>query len=257
MAKKRLLNNKIKGRIGGLSRNHRQLSNKIAMFDTITLNASEPVNQQIYRILRRAIISCQILPGISLSEKEISTQFSVSRQPVREAFIKLAEANLVQVLPQRGTFVTKISAKKVLEGQFIREAVECAVIRRAAIEATERDITKLKQNLKEQKEAVKQQDDRLFLIKDDEFHQLLINIIDCPMAWETVENIKAMMDRVRFLTLEEVTPPEVLIKQHENILNALKEHDSDAAVEALREHLRAILGSVEVILAKNIDWFTQ
>ena len=227
------------------------------MFDTITLNIFEPVNQQIYKILRRAIITCQILPGVSLSEKEISAQFKVSRQPVREAFIKLAEANLVQILPQRGTFVTKISAKKVLEGQFIREAVECAVIRRAAIEAGQEDIQKLSDNLKEQKEAVKQKDDRLFLVKDDEFHQILINIIDCPMAWETVENIKAMMDRVRFLTLEEVTPPEILIKQHENILNALEEHDSNAAVLALQEHLRAILGSVQVILAKNTDWFTQ
>jgi DNA-binding GntR family transcriptional regulator len=227
------------------------------MFDTTTLNTFEPVNQQIYKILRRAIISCQILPGVPLSEKEIAAQFSVSRQPVREAFIKLAEANLVQILPQRGTFVTKISAKKVIEGQFIREAVECAVIRRAAIEANEQDIRRLSQSLYEQKEAIKQKDDRLFLIKDDEFHQILINIIDCPMAWETVENIKAMMDRVRFLTLEEITPPEVLIRQHENILNALKEHDSQAAVQALREHLRAILGSIEVILAKNTDWFTQ
>lgn len=227
------------------------------MFDTIALNTFEPVNQQIYKILRRAIISCQILPGVSLSEKEISAQFNVSRQPVREAFIKLAEANLVQVLPQRGTFVTKISAKKVIEGQFIREAVECAVIERAAAEATPDDIQRLTLNLKEQKEAVKQKNDQLFLLKDDEFHQILINIIDCSMAWETVENIKAMMDRVRFLTLEEVTPPEILIKQHQEILNALKAHDSIAAVQALRNHLRAILGSVNVILAKNTDWFTQ
>lgn len=227
------------------------------MFDNVNLNTSEPVNQQIYKILRRAIITCRILPSVSLSEKEIAVQFNVSRQPVREAFIKLAEANLVQVLPQRGTFVTKISAKKVFEGQFIREAVECAVIRRAAAEATEQDIAKLSHNLAEQKAAIKQHDDRLFLIKDDEFHQMLINIIDCPMAWETIENIKAMMDRVRFLTLEEVTPPDILIRQHENILNALKAHDSDAAAEALREHLRAILDSVEVIFAKNTDWFTR
>ena len=62
------------------------------MFKLIELNISEPVNQQVYRALRRAIITCQVLPGVLLSEKEISSQFNVSRQPVREAFIKLAEA---------------------------------------------------------------------------------------------------------------------------------------------------------------------
>ena len=178
------------------------------MFKLIELNISEPVNQQVYRTLRRAIITCQVLPGILLSEKDISTQFNVSRQPVREAFIKLAEAGLVKILPQRGTFVTKISVKKVIDGQFIREAVECAIIKRAAQEISDADLLLLEQNLKEQIDANKRKDIRYFLEKDDEFHQILMNVVDCPMAWETVENIKAMMDRVRYLTLEDISPPE-------------------------------------------------
>ncbi|ORF51700.1 GntR family transcriptional regulator, partial [Gilliamella apicola] len=167
------------------------------MFKSIDLNISEPVNQQIYRTLRKAIITCYVLPGVLLSEKEISSQFNVSRQPVREAFIKLAEAGLVQILPQRGTFVTKISIKKVVDGQFIREAVECAIIKRAAIEINQSDILLLQKNLAEQKQANEREDISYFLEKDDEFHQILMNVIDCPMAWQTVENIKAMMDRVR------------------------------------------------------------
>jgi len=95
-----------------------------------TITTSEPVNQQIYRYLRKDIVTCAIQPGSLLSEKEVSARFNVSRQPVREAFIKLAEAGLVQVLPQRGTFVRKISAKRVADGRFIREAVEVSVVRR-------------------------------------------------------------------------------------------------------------------------------
>lgn len=227
------------------------------MIENVELNVTQPVNQQIYSILRKAIITCKILPGYPLSEKEISSQFNVSRQPVREAFIKLAEAGLVQILPQRGTFVTKISAKKVIDGQFIREAVECAIIERAAKEATQEDIALLQKNLEAQKRAIKTDDVRLFLEKDDEFHQILMNIIDCPMAWETVENIKAMMDRVRFLTLEDVTPPKELIKQHENIYKAIKEHNSELAAIAQREHLRAILDSVSVIAQRNTEWFVE
>lgn len=61
------------------------------------LNPTQPVNQQIYRILRRDIVHCLIAPGTPLSEKEVSVRFNVSRQPVREAFIKLAENGLIQI----------------------------------------------------------------------------------------------------------------------------------------------------------------
>lgn len=116
-----------------------------------------PVNQQIYRTLRQDIVTCVIPPGTLLSEKEISSRFNVSRQPVREAFIKLAEAGLVQVLPQRGTFVMKISAKRVADGRFIREAVETAVVRRAAVVATPYDLALLEHNLQRQRLAAKSQ----------------------------------------------------------------------------------------------------
>jgi GntR family transcriptional regulator, rspAB operon transcriptional repressor len=225
------------------------------MFTPIDLNTSEPVNQQIYRKLRKAIITCQILPGVLLSEKEISSQFNVSRQPVREAFIKLAEAGLVQILPQRGTFVTKISIKKVIDGQFIRDAIECAIIRRAAIEINDLHILLLQKNLEEQKEANKQKNFHYFLEKDDEFHQILMNVIDCQLAWESVENIKAMMDRVRFLSLEEISSPDDLIKQHEKILMALKKHDPELAAIALHEHLSAILQTIKIVSQQKTEWF--
>ena len=227
------------------------------MFKLIELNISEPVNQQVYRTLRRAIITCQVLPGVLLSEKEISAQFNVSRQPVREAFIKLAEAGLVKILPQRGTFVTKISVKKVIDGQFIREAVECAIIKRAAQEISDADLLLLEKNLKEQIDANKRKDIRYFLEKDDEFHQILMNVVDCPMAWETVENIKAMMDRVRYLTLEDISPPEDLVKQHEKIVIALKKHDPEMAALALHEHLSNILQTINILSQQRNDWFVD
>ncbi len=76
------------------------------------LNPTQPVNQQIYRILRRDIVHCLIAPGTPLSEKEVSVRFNVSRQPVREAFIKLAENGLIQIRPQRGSYVNKISMSR-------------------------------------------------------------------------------------------------------------------------------------------------
>lgn len=224
---------------------------------TYTITTSEPVNQQIYRFLRQDIVTCAIAPGSLLSEKDVSARFSVSRQPVREAFIKLAEAGLVQILPQRGTFVRKISARRVADGRFIREAVEVAVIRRAAQEATPEALAQLEHNLQLQKMSASRHDSQAFLLLDDEFHRLIAQSIDCEQAWETVENIKAAMDRVRFLTLSKVSPPENLIEQHHEIYQALVARDADAAEQALRRHLQEMIFSITPIAEQNSEWFEQ
>jgi DNA-binding GntR family transcriptional regulator len=99
---------------------------------SIPLGGEGPIGRQVYEGLRQAIITGLLPPGTALSEKDGSEMFGVSRQPVREAFIKLVEAGLLQVLPQRGTRVRKISRRQVEQGRFIREAVEAAVVRLAA-----------------------------------------------------------------------------------------------------------------------------
>lgn len=225
------------------------------MTDSFEFLGNVPVNQQIYRTLRQDIVTCAIAPGAFLSEKEISTRFNVSRQPVREAFIKLAEAGLVQVLPQRGTYVMKISAKRVADGRFIREAVETAVVRRAALVATDKDLALLEHNLERQQLAAKSQQTQEFLLLDDDFHRTIAQIIDCRLAWETVEHIKATMDRVRFLTLSKVSPPENLIAQHYAIFEGLKTHDPDAAEIAIRVHLQEMISTITPIAEQNSDWF--
>lgn len=225
------------------------------MSESYSLTNNVPVNQQIYRFLRKDIVDCTIPPGTLLSEKEISTRFSVSRQPVREAFIKLAEAGLVQILPQRGTFVMKISAKRVADGRFIRQAVECAIVRRAATSITPEQLMALEHNLHRQELAAQNNQIPEFLALDDEFHYLLTQIANCALAWETIETIKATMDRVRFLSLSEVSPPENLIHQHYRIFEALKAQDPDAAELAIHEHLQEMIYSITPIAMQNTDWF--
>ncbi|MFQ6564235.1 GntR family transcriptional regulator [Dickeya dianthicola] len=219
------------------------------------INSNEPVNQQIYRVLRKDIVECTIPPGKLLSEKEISTRFSVSRQPVREAFIKLAEAGLVQILPQRGTFVMKISEQRVADARFIRQALECAIVRRAADYITDEQLLMLEHNLRRQELAAQSEQIREFLSLDDDFHQLLTLIAKCPLAWETIESIKATMDRVRFLSLSQVSPPASLIQQHYVIFNGLKTRDADAAEKAMSGHLQEMIHSITPIAEQNRDWF--
>lgn len=221
----------------------------------ISIDSHEPIGSQIFRVLRQAIFVGQMSPGTPLSEKEVSEIFHVSRQPVREAFIKLAEAGVLQVLPQRGTFVRKISPRKVREGRFIREAIETAVARKAAVSITDDQLRLLSENIRDQKLAAKSNDTAAFLALDEAFHYSIAQSIDCIAAWETIQDIKAQMDRVRYLSLPDVSPLDLLIRQHTKIVTALRAHDPAAAEQAMRAHLREILVSLGPIAARNPDWF--
>ncbi len=221
------------------------------------LNPTQPVNQQIYRILRRDIVHCLIAPGTPLSEKEVSVRFDVSRQPVREAFIKLAENGLIQIRPQRGSYVNKISLSQVRNGCFVRQAIECAVVRRAAAQITDSQCYQLEQNLNQQRIAIERKQLNDFFELDDNFHQKLATIADCQLAWDTIENIKATIDRVRYMSLDHVSPPEMLLRQHLDIFAALEKHDADAVEKAMTQHLQEIGESVLLIRQENSDWFSE
>lgn len=223
--------------------------------ENVSFDSHEPIGKQIFRALRQAIFVGQMVPGTPLSEKEVSDMFQVSRQPVREAFIKLVEAGVLQVLPQRGTFVKRISPRQVREGRFIREAIETAVVRKAAVSISDEQLQALADNLREQKLAAKSNDTAAFLALDEAFHYAISQAIDCTAAWETIQDIKAQMDRVRYLSLPDVSPLDLLIKQHAKILAGLRAHDPIAAEDAMRSHLREILVSLGPIAARNPAWF--
>ena len=221
------------------------------------LNPTQPVNQQIYRILRRDIVHCLIAPGTPLSEKDVSVRFDVSRQPVREAFIKLAENGLIQIRPQRGSYVNKISMQQVRNGCFVRQAIECAVARRAATMINDSQSYQLEQNLHQQRIAIDRKQLNDFFQLDDEFHQKLAQIADCQLAWDTIENIKATMDRVRYMSLDHVSPPEKLLSQHLDIFAALEKKDVKGVDQAMTRHLQEIGETVQLIRQENREWFTE
>lgn len=223
--------------------------------ELLSLNSTESVSAQLYRKLRKLIINNTFTPGERIADKEIAELFGVSKQPVRDACSRLAEARLLKILPQRGTFVMKISPLEVENGQFIREAVETAIARRAALNIDIDTLRSLERNLTEQGEAAAMGDMPRFLDLDEAFHRILAMSIGCASAWDAIENIKASMDRVRYLSLEEESPPVSLVDQHARIVESIRNGDPHGAEEAMRTHLQGIFISMTPIVGKHPDWF--
>jgi len=217
----------------------------------------ETIGYRVFVVLRRAIVQLQLQPGNSLSEADVAKQLGVSRQPVREAFIRLAEVGLVEIRPQRGTFVVLISRREVENARFVREAVEAAVAREAAGKVSPETVGELNSLIEQQRTAARSGDPSLFLKLDDAFHQVLAASAGCEYAWRVVENLKAQMDRVRFLSMPYATPVETLIGQHRAIADAIAAHSPDKAEAAMREHLGEILTSLPKIAAERPELFAE
>src|SRR5918997_5822397 len=222
-------------------------------FQAVTSSSSAAL--RVERELRRAIIDLELPPGTRVSEQDLAGRLGVSRQPVREALIALAKTRLVEILPQRGTSVVKISVAKMMEARFVREAIEVAVVRRAC-EAFDREAReRIAHLLETQREAATDGDHHNFRRYDEMFHMALSTGAGCPMAWRTVEDIKAHMDRVCLLTLPGSEAMLPLVDQHREIVAAIDAQDPDRADQAMCHHLSVILRALPRVEAENPDLF--
>lgn len=212
---------------------------------------------QVFDAIRQAIVQLRLRPGNLLSEAEVARQLGVSRQPVREAFIKLAAIGLLEVRPQRGTFVVLISKREVQNARFIREAVEVAVARKAAVEATEKHHEALQDIIDRQDRVGRAGDQVEFLRLDESFHETIAISADCGDAWRVLQSLKAQMDRVRFLSIADATPHETIVAQHQAIADAIARRSPAEAEAAIRSHMAEILISLPKLAAQHPELFAD
>jgi GntR family transcriptional regulator, rspAB operon transcriptional repressor len=219
--------------------------------------AGPPARVQIYASLRQAIVRGDLEPGRQLSENELAGELGVSRTPVREALGRLRDDRLVEIVPQLGTFVSKISPQAVGDAQFVREALECAAVRRAAERAGDDDIARVAENLDAQERAQAAGDLDSFYLLDDSFHRALCDLSDHPTVWAVSERAKSHLNRVRRLSLDAPDYLPEMISEHRSVLAALAEHDPDLAETTLRHHLRMVLREVPRLRAQHPDFFAE
>ena len=163
------------------------------------LDLGTTLGPQIHRILRERIVCNDIEPGARLFEAAIAAEYAVSRQPVREAVIKLSMEGLVEVRPQRGTFVRKIAVADVLGARFVREAIEADIVKALAAAPPPGLADALRRELDEQKAAA--HDPQRFIALDERFHRTLAEAAGKTYARAIIEGIKSQMDRVRYLSV--------------------------------------------------------
>lgn len=222
---------------------------------TSPVAADLPAAAQMHDILRRRIIAGDLLPGTRISEQEIASKYELSRQPVREAFIRLTGEGLIEVRPQRGSYISRIDMEWVLGTRFIRESVEADIVRLAARRARPPQVQALRAIL-ERQERIAQGDAKALVILDEEFHSSLAALAGQMLVWHHLQGLKMHLDRVRHL-ISARTPKDVMLDQHRAVVDAIAAADPDRAEAAMRQHLRRVFDDLPAIVQLSPQYFAN
>ncbi|MBB6671386.1 GntR family transcriptional regulator [Cohnella nanjingensis] len=223
--------------------------------DQYRMPPSTSAREAVYAKLRHQILILELPPGTALSEKDASLAFGVSRTPVRESFVRLAQEGLVQVLPQRGTFVSLIDSELVEEARFMREQLEKAVIRLACESFPEDRLEALEENLREQRESMARTDDKRMFELDEAFHRTIFEGCRKLNTWAAIQQMNVHLNRSRLLRLVTDHQWSHLYAQHEQMAIAIRNRDADRAERVMREHLSLSIADLTMLKEKYPQYF--
>ena len=223
----------------------------------VSFDRSLPLTVQVYDTLLEAIVNQKLPPGVAINKEGVAKVLGVSRTPVSEAIAKLIDDRLVEVFPQRGTYVTKIRLADVKESAFIRQALEVATARYVAEHRSEQMLKALTKNLRYQKICIEDQDLTSFYQLDEEFHQLLCEFTGFSRLKRVIEGSYAQLARVRKLLLPSPGRPEETHNEHKAILTAIRNSDGDAAAKAMKIHVGKVVSLVAEINQQQPELFAD
>jgi DNA-binding GntR family transcriptional regulator len=214
------------------------------------------IGLEAYESTRTAILNCSFPPGMALSELAVSQELGVSRAPVRDAFRRLVGEGLLEAVPQRGTFVTRLSRARITDAIFVREVIECRAAELAA-QAPLAERQTLNALLARQIDASDQRNFSGHLLADEDLHYQILVLAGHRHAWNPLMLARSGMNRIRHIAIPELGGNRIAIDQHRGVVQAIIDGDSAAASAQMRLHIRSPLQFVDAIQQRYPAYFSE
>jgi DNA-binding GntR family transcriptional regulator len=189
----------------------------------------------VYASIRRAIVASELKQGEMINEGELARRYGVSRTPVREALLLLVGDGLVNCLPRAGYMVTPITIQDVQESFHLREILEVEAARLAATRITPTELDALEVR----KMGVPP---HLNPVYNREFHLIIARASRNQRLARLVDQLLDEMERI--LVYDPFISGPHDPAEHQNIIDALRAGDSDAAQAAMVAHINAVKSRV-------------
>lgn len=214
-------------------------------------------SQTIYEKIKDDIIYLRRKPGEEINILTLSEEENVSRSPIRDALMLLQSESLVDIFPQKGSWVSKIDLERVAEERLLRFSLENCVLDSYSKCIKNSDLAKMEYYIELQKEALEKGDNIGFYASDDEMHHIFYSGAALERFWFLIKKESGNYRRIRLLSLSSRESVELNIRQHLSLLNALKEKDFEKAHRVLQEHLSKLDCEEKEIVKKYPEYFKE
>lgn len=214
-------------------------------------------NGKVYDELKRQILDLTLRPGTELNLNNLSTLFGVSRSPVRDAIRELSTLNLVDIYPQRGTYVSKINLEKAEDERFIRLNLELGAIDRISEKKLPADLDLMKRLIAEQEKAFALRDTTALLSLDDEFHKTIFKTAGRERVFDFILTANGNYHRMRVISFMFDTIADGAIQQHKTLLEALEKEDFMLLKELDRKHLSKLIYETDSFRSSMPQYFIE
>jgi DNA-binding GntR family transcriptional regulator len=204
-----------------------------------TVTDKHAMDQQVYDALFDAMLSGRLKPGERLAEVQLCEQFKVSRTVVRQALRRLAELRVVNIVANKGATVASPSPQEALEVFEARRAIEGAVVRRLAKQIGQSDVTRLRQRLRAEHDALHSNDHPKWAQLAGGFHIALAEIAGSA---ELLRLMTELLTRCTLIVALYEAPGNALCEheEHDKLVDLLALHDGESAVQLMDLHIQAL-----------------
>ena len=229
----------------------------MAVYNSDSMANNLNLTQTIYCQLKEEIFALRLIPGEKLSEMKIAAQYNCSRIPVREAFRQLCMEGCLESRPQIGSFVTLIDRVRLEQIRYVRECLETRVMVDGMREGCFYPLLdKLQEIVNTQALLYKNREYAHLHRLDNDFHNLFYEAAEKDFVRDYMGIENADYARARFISLKYDNEPELLIQQHQDIVDAVRKNDEEKLCSAMRAHLNNLYRVLPICPVSVRAYFT-
>ena len=192
---------------------------------------------RVYHKIRDNILSGVYKENEELKEVSIGEELGVSRTPVREAFRQLELEGLIQIIPNKGAYVTGITIKDVEDIYMMRSKLEGLAARWATTNITKEQMEEMEENIYLSEFHASKGHMEQIAVLDNRFHEIIYEACNSKMLEHQLRDFHEYVLRVRKRTLSQFKRSSESTKEHREIMEAIKAGDADRAEEAANRHI--------------------
>jgi len=191
-----------------------------------------------------AIAEQRLPPGTKLREEALARMYSVSRTKIRAALVMLAKDKLIDLVPEKGAFVSKPSEQEAREIFFVRRILEAALVREFIAKATSEDYARIEQHLHQERQAISDNNvqERSTLLSD--FHILLARTAGNQVLTDILMKLAGRSSLITML-YQSSRDASCSSDEHVEFIKAAKAGEVEKAVELMTHHLHHVESALQ------------